>query len=281
MSLAGECSWELLHACNYRCPYCFFLPSWERAPEATNRKHHAVSAASWLAFWRRLRERRGEFLVEVSGGEPFVYEGAPALLAEVSRLHRLRVITNLSWEPALAAGLDPARVSFVASFHPDCAEPAGFEARLDALSAAGFEAAVMLVAYPPRLPELAALAGRFRSKGFETVLSPFQGAHEGRLYPRDYGPEARALLRGEGRAPLGLGEESPAGRLCGAGSRYFRAYPDGSLWRCVSVKDLAGARPLGHVDDPGLPLAQGPAPCPAAACLCPAEYRQLEPAEAA
>jgi hypothetical protein len=284
----GDCSWELLHACNYRCPYCFFIPSWERAPEATNRAHHACSPGDWLAFWRRLRERRGEFGIELSGGEPFLYPDFTRLLAGVAALHRPRVITNLSWDPALARGLDPARVRFLASFHPHFAEAAEFERKLAALADADFRVSVVLVAYPPLFDRLPGLKARFESLGHETLVSPFQGSHEGRAYPEGYGAAQRAWLRDA--RPAGFGEElfavgvkdaSPRGRPCGAGSRYFRAYPDGSVWRCVSLKDAAGARPIGHIRDARLPLEAGPSPCPADACLCPAEYRRLSPAEAA
>lgn len=282
---AGDCSWELLHACNYRCPYCFFIPSWERAPEATNRLHHACTAEDWASFWERLRAQRGEFRIEVSGGEPFLYPDFPRLLERVSRWHRPRVITNLSWDPAAASRLDPARVRFLASFHPHFARAEEFESRLAALRGAGFRASVVLVAYPPLFDRLPALKERFTALGHETLVSPFQGEHEGRSFPEGYDAPQRRWLKdvrpegfGEDLFSVGVREASPRGRACGAGATYFRAYPDGAVWRCVSLKDAPGARPIGHIRDARLPLADGPAPCPADACLCPAEYRRLEPA---
>ena len=34
-----SCGWDVVHACNYRCPYCFFLPSWAVDQAAMDQRH--------------------------------------------------------------------------------------------------------------------------------------------------------------------------------------------------------------------------------------------------
>lgn len=138
--------------------------------------------------------------------------------------------------------------------------------------------AATFVAHPDSFAMIEELDAAFARAGLLFLPAPFQGEHAGRSYPAAYDAEQRAALRRRrgGRDPLfslGLAEEVPSGRLCGAGATYLRAYPDGALHRCVAVKDV-----LGSILDPAFDLADAPAPCPAALCLCPAEYRELEAA---
>jgi hypothetical protein len=278
-------SWELLHACNYRCPYCPFIPSWRDDAETTNHRHEAVSSRDWIAFWERMARVRGPFEIDVSGGEPTTYPGFWALADRVSQRHKLRVLTNLSFDPINGLLLDSKRVSFLASFHPDFCDLDTFGEKCGLLRSRGFEVLATVVAHPSvfdQLPDYErALAGRAR----RFIPAPFQGEHGGKRYPDAYSHEQKAALRRwradrDALFDLGLAEDSPQGRLCGAGATYFRAYPDGDLWRCVSVKDSPGSGRLGRITDADLPLAHAPAPCPAARCLCRAEYVELTASEA-
>jgi MoaA/NifB/PqqE/SkfB family radical SAM enzyme len=277
-------SWELLHACNYRCPYCPFIPSWENDAQRTNNRHKALTAADWIAFWDRVHRRHGEAAIEVSGGEPTTYPGFWALADRVAQHHKLTILTNLSFDPINGLLLDPKRVSFLASYHPDFADLEPFRAKCADLRSRGFEVRVTVVAHPDVFDRLEALERAFVGRADRFIPAPLQGEHAGKRFPEGYSEAQKARLRrwrGERDAlfELGLAEDSPRGRLCGAGTSYFRAYPDGEIWRCVSLKDSEGARPLGSIRDAELRLSEAAQPCPAARCLCRAEYVELDRAE--
>lgn len=281
------CSWEILHACNYRCPYCFFIPSWENNLEETNSRHRDCAPEEWTRFWRRLHELYGSFEIDVVGGEPFLYPRFIPLIRELSRWHTFTIITNLSWSVSDAAGLDPARVRLQPSFHPHFAEIGEFTHKVLRLRALGFTANVIIVSYPPIFEQLPGMLDVLRASGIPCWVAPYQGTYEGQTYPAAFTAEQKAWMYGthgkeaRGGFDVGVKTRSPEGRMCASGNAYFRAYPDGVVYRCISVKDLPGGKPIGHMKDPQFRLADAATPCPATYCYSPLEYRNLLDLEAA
>jgi len=280
--LFGSASWEITHRCGYRCPYCPFVRSGGADRAEREEEAQAPSRRDWEAFWKMAHRRYGPFLIELSGGEPSGHPGFFPMLAELSRLHRFKVLTNLSWEPAGADGvLDPECVDFLASFHPGSVELGAFIAKLARLRGMGFRIVATVVAYPPHLPDLPEYQRVLQAAGVEHRFEFFQGLHEGRSYPEAYETDDKQWLRrsrGQHSAAFGFstGAMSPKGRLCAAGTRYFRAYPDGTVFRCIPVRDSGRSHPIGSVQGLDLRLAGAAGPCPADRCLCPTEYRNME-----
>jgi len=273
-----SCGWDVVHACDYRCPYCFFLPSWTTHAAQTNGRHLGCSREDWLAFWDRCFEQLGPFRIEIAGGEPFCHPDLVFLVREISRRHRILLVTNLSVDTReILAEFDPARVAFSVSFHPSHARGEELLAKLRGLQQAGFETAASIVAYPPHFSRLAGWLAAFADAGLRCGLNPFQGSFAGREYPQAYTAEESAFLR-RGSPPdamsLRLRQERPRGRLCSAGSRYFRLWPDGSIHRCCAATEL-GLPPLGHIRDRVVPVTAAAAPCPADRCFAPNELACL------
>lgn len=268
-----SCGWDLTHSCNYRCTYCFFIPSWTHDAERTNTRHEVCSPQDWIAFWERLKARYGEFYVEVAGGEPFSHPRAAELLSAVSGLHRLRVVTNLSAPVTVLERFDPGRLSYSASYHPQLADEAVFLAKLERLKDAGFEVMASVVAHPSVFAQLQGLCERFSRRGVELYINPFQGSFAGRGYPDAYTSAERDWLcrhTDELARHYRLRDESPFGRACAAGRRYFRLWPDGTIHRCCPVTEM-GLAPLGRITDSDFRLDEEDAPCPARVCFAPNE----------
>ncbi|MCX5797489.1 MAG: radical SAM protein [Elusimicrobia bacterium] len=276
------CSWEILHECNYRCPYCPFLPSWLAEPARSSGSRPARTPDDWISFWRRIFENHGSFFIEVSGGEPFLYPDFPKLITEICRWHTVRIVTNCSWNPDdLPQGLPVQRVCFFGSLHPYAARLDEFVAKAAAMKSRGFRFHAVVVAYPPLLDRLPIFRDTFQKHAITWSLIPFQGVCGGRRYPKDYEPAQKALLQQSTRAtdiPFFdyLTEvRSPLGKACVSGMRYFRAYPDGRVYPCISIKDMPGSIPLGDIRDPGFRLNAAPTSCPASRCVCPREVHNL------
>jgi len=273
-----SCGWDLVHVCNYRCPYCFFLPSWEVNEPEMSRRHLACSKEDWLDFWQRCFGQLGAFRIEIAGGEPFSHPDIIPLVREISRRHAIRLVTNLSVDVAgVLAEFDPARVAFSVSFHPSHASFKEMLAKLRLLKQAGFEVVVSIVAYPPYLRSLEGWMAALERAGLRCFLNPFQGSFAGREYPASYTAEDSLFLRRQTfseELEIRMRQASPRGRLCAAGSRYFRIWPDGAIHRCCAATEL-GLRPLGHIRDQIIPVLPEPTPCPAAKCFAPNEVSCL------
>lgn len=274
-----SCGWDLVHACDYRCPYCFFIPSWTTHPEETNGRHLSCSKDEWLDFWERCFDQLGSFRIEIAGGEPFQHPDVFALVRGISRRHTIHIVTNLSVEIGrVLAELDAARISFSVSFHPSHSRLEELLPKLRALRGAGFAVTASVVAYPPHFHGLEGWLAAISGAGVRCFLNPFQGMFAGREYPRSYTAEESSFLRRNSfpdAIEIRMRTERPFGRLCAAGSRYFRIWPDGTIHRCCAATEL-GLKPLGRVQDRLIPVMGEAKPCPAQRCFAPNELALLE-----
>ncbi|HAZ08914.1 MAG TPA: hypothetical protein DCZ01_10425 [Elusimicrobia bacterium] len=273
-----SCGWDLVHVCNYRCPYCFFLPSWAVNEAEMSRRHLSCSREDWLDFWRRCFDQLGSFRIEIAGGEPFSHPDLLPLVREISRRHTIRLVTNLSVDVReILTELDPARVAFSVSFHPSQARFEKLLEKLRLLKQAKFEVVVSIVAYPPYLRGLEGWMAVLEREGLRCFLNPFQGSFEDREYPLSYTVEDSLVLR-QNTFPeepeIRMRQASPRGLLCAAGSSYFRIWPDGAIHRCCAATEL-GLRPLGHIHDRIIPVSPEAAACPADRCFAPNEVSCL------
>lgn len=270
-----SCEWEIIHVCNYRCPYCPY--PWE-AGELKDR-HKGCGYDDLVGFWKRIFEKHGAFEIRVSGGEPSVHPRFIDLLSEIGAWHKFTVVTNLAWDAKFARTLSPAAVTFHPSFHPHFAEIKRFAEKTVYLKDRGFRVVVKIVAYPPVFDRLEEYGEVFRRSGTPVRFHPFFGDYGGRAFPASYSPAERDWLRRQSIVKseaydIGLGVRNPRGMLCGTGNRYFRLYPDGNIYRC-SQTNVSG-RPLGNVKDADFSLFDGATPCPADQCYCGGEYYYLQ-----
>ncbi len=273
------CCWQLTHACNYRCPYCFFIPDWREKLAETNARHLKCSEGDWLGFWRRIRSLYGEYRISVLGGEPFSLPNLLPLLGEICRLHRVEILTNLSWKPEEALHrLDPDRVSFEASFHPHFARIEPFLEQIVRIRDSGFQTRASVVAYPDFFEDLAGFRTDFEKASIPLSFRPFRGAFNGRKYPANYTKQQREWLRENSPDPGTFLAEmellNPRGRECAAGQLYFSAWPNGDVYRCNTLSGEQ-APVVGSIRDRDFRLLPACSPCPARACACPAEYPYL------
>lgn len=271
-----SCEWEIIHVCNYRCPYCPY--PWEDAELA--QRHKACSNDDWIKFWRQLFETHGTFRVGLTGGEPGLRRDLPELLEEISRWHRFEMTTNLSWDVRSVAGRIPTdRIVFYPTFHPHFVEVEEFLEKAALLRRTGYRVVARMVAYPPLFGDLPGFKRRFEEAGILARFNAFFGEYNGRMYPEAYSPQERVWLReqtniAEKPYSINLALESPRGRLCESGARYFRVYPNGDVYRCAPVVEMK--RVLGNIRDPGFSLKAEASACPADRCFCLTEYMYLK-----
>jgi len=264
--------WNFHHACNYRCEYCVRKDDdLARCP---------VPAEQLAAVWRRMHERYGTCWIDFTGGEPSTFPGFEPLVLELARDHAIHLITNLSlpleaWE-RLARGTAKNRFVVSASFHPTQAELEPFLEKCDLLHRHERLRFVNFVAWPPLLEKLGFFRKRFLERGLPFYALAFMGQHGGKQYPDAYTPEERSLINDSGRSLVEiearrkayqLGEVSPKGKLCRAGSQYIHV-DQGKITRCSRLQGES----LGDLYSGEFDLLKEAAPCPADYCQCEFEW---------
>ncbi|MGE4357604.1 MAG: glycosyltransferase [Candidatus Omnitrophota bacterium] len=265
------CSWDLIMRCNYRCPYCFNDGHWEDLEKL----NFLYSTEEWLNFWRRVYNKYGEIHITISGGEPFIYPDFVKLLSNITKMHTLGIVTNLSWNiKNFIKIMSPERIKIYPSFHPYSTDINNFMDKMRKLDNLGWKyLGVVIVAYPPILKELEFYINLFRQNGFYPWINPYIGYYNNRKYPESYSEEERRYLfkvsDNRDFVEYQLKGYSGKGRLCHTGEFYFRVHPDGWLFRC------ANSVPIGHIKNHNFSLSSTPVICQSEFCMCSNEYIYL------
>jgi len=261
--------WNLNQLCNLRCSYCFF------PTEVLEKEHPAVGSYPIEHIKRSFDATGREWLIMISGGEPFLYDQFVPLAQLLTRDHHLQITTNLSHRSvkAFADAVDPSRVMIIcASYHVSERERRGekwtrdFIDRYLYLKDKGFLVLANYVTDPSLFGRIRDDFAMLRAAGIDNLSTlTFRGEHEGRQYPQAYTDEQRALIvelavdqRLEAEIVEGLYYE---GRDCNAGYRYLQMNPDGSLHRCCTILEDHG-----NLFEGTARFEDGPRPCTAGMC---------------
>lgn len=262
-------TWLITKACNFSCDYCY-----QRRFKRTSKQNpYSADMAQWFNDTER------NWIVYISGGEPFLYPGFVQLCHSLTRNHILCVNTNLSTTnvPEFGKTIEPSRVLFIyASVHiierekrdPDLHT---FLNNFLFLSKNHFNIVAAYVAYPPLFTRMEKDVLMLRSLGINPLyVKPFRGYYKGRPYPESYSEAEKKLIYS-----LGIDSDQDQilrcdhkyfGRVCNAGKTSFHMDPLGNIKRCAR-----SARILGKMFYKDLALDNATRPCPFPSCLSPHE----------
>jgi MoaA/NifB/PqqE/SkfB family radical SAM enzyme len=263
--------WDVLPPCNYRCTYCYSELLWNRAPVGRRPALPALVDAfrSWLPGW----------VVNFSGGEPFLWRDLPEFAGELARTHRIGIYTNLSVDAAVrrfVERVDPAQVMFVdCGFHvlerlrfdPDFSR---FIKLYRWVRAAGFPIRATYIAHPDNQHRLAADVASLAAAEVRVNVRVLRGVYQGRSYPESFSPEFIELLaryecvpqRGEAVRSQMTG----SGGLCRAGMVFLELAPNGDAFRCGTDRSM-GRDCLGNLFAGTLRVDRAPTLCRSRVCL--------------
>lgn len=248
-----------LRSCNYGCDYCPFATRPARARTLAADRAALDRFVRWVeGADRPLRVRL------VPYGEGMVHPWYPDALGRLASLPHVEAVsiqTNGSSRPTRIAG-SPDKVTLWVSHHPTETALSPFLARLAGWRALGVRLAVGAVADPANAAAIAALhaalpEGRLwlNAKKPGVRYSPAEVAVWS-AYDPDFGIEARPVRS--------------RGLPCGAGERGLLVEGDGTLRRCVLVRE-----PLGNLYADDLATVLRPRPCPRGTCTCWLGYSQV------
>jgi len=257
-------SWDIHHKCNYRCSYCWFDGRWVEE----GRKDLNLSVDEWELSWNKVYDKYKEVLIEIVGGEPFIYPSFFELIKKLSKKHCISICTNLFFNPKIffSKKLDSERVSLNATFHPLYQDLETFLGKAKILKNEGFLNDIHFVAYPPVIDRLSSIKERFEEKGILFDMQPFWGELGGKVYPDSYSEKEKrilnALLKDDDSMNYRVNRNSPRSKLCNAGYQYAYIKNDGIVTRCG--RDYI----LGNIVNANFRLLEEPRPCLNDYCPC-------------
>lgn len=264
-------TWDIHHACNFRCPYCWFHGKWDDLKG----KNYYPGTEALVAVWKKIYNRYGTAQIEIVGGEPIIYPEVGAVLAGLLQYHTLSVSTNLS------ADLDDIiratehkkdRLVIWATFHPLFADTDDFIKNVKQLKERSFTIGVNYLAWPGQLSQIPDLRQRLHEIGVQCGMLTFWGTYNGKEYPLSYTDEERAiidpLLQHRGGEVFQTTPVSTLGKLCNAGHYYGVIQPNGTVLRCGGGGFGGVEERIGNIFDEKFVLWDAPAACKVPRCPC-------------
>ncbi|MCX5778281.1 MAG: radical SAM protein [Elusimicrobia bacterium] len=257
--------WDIHYRCNFRCPYCWFDKNWEQM-ETHNRN---LSLTDMIAVWKRIYDRHGECHIAITGGEPSIYPYFIDLIEELSKMHTIKVTSQLSGDYyTFARRINPERVNLDMNFHPLEAKIEPFIRKVLALKNKGFRGGVCYLAYPPQMDKIDFYRQEFEKHGIGFALAAFWGEWQGKNYPAAYTAEEKKMmapyLGDVDRMNYHLEGRKTKGKLCRSGQLYASIKADGTVTRCGPLSH----KPIGNLFDDNFKLFDTPMPCEAEICPC-------------
>jgi anaerobic magnesium-protoporphyrin IX monomethyl ester cyclase len=262
-------NWDINWICNYRCPYCWFYGKW-----AELKKHNRnFNLEEWVRVWKDIYARYGAVKIAITGGEPFLYPNFVELIKELSQMHKVEIITNLSIDiQKFVKDINTANVKVNPSFHPLFADFDKFIERVLLLKEVGLLQCVSYLAWPPQINKIGYYTERFSQYGVSISIQSFFGEHKGIKYPDGYTELEKQIILphiGErGGKPFQTEPLNTMGRLCAAGYRYGVIHPDAVVLRCGGINYSESVPIVGNLFEDGFKLLDEPSPCTYEMCVC-------------
>jgi len=263
-------TWTLNKLCNYRCDYCFLTDEFlsNEHPETGKYSHEYIadcfdrSAKNWLII--------------LSGGEPFLYPDFVGLAETLTKNHHIVINSNLSMKSAFdfAERVNPEKVIFLnASMHMTelvkRKDGVGkYVEKFLYLQDKGFNIYLTYVAYPTLLNQIEKDVSFFKQQGIKKIsVKYFHGMFDSKPYPLSYSMEEKEMISRNALNPVEADEyqEKPFfyGRQCAAGQKFFAMDMAGNLKRCTTLQKQYGNFFTGKFK-----FDKSLKPCPVPECLC-------------
>jgi len=230
---AAHLTWQ----CVNRCAECWVRATVYQRPEVLHVRER--TAAEWIAA----AERDTPDMLELLGGEPFLFEGLYELCARANCY--TAISTNCVLMDRIAAFCARPHVetvrSITCSYHPD-APHANYEWRwrrsVMLLAGAGYSVCCNLVDYPGYRERAEATLAWARKAGVQVVINPYERTEQ-------------------------LGELRETGLVCRGGTDHLLIAPDGTAYPCFTAFRSPYWREyeLGNWIDGTVDAVRKPAPC--------------------
>lgn len=257
-------NWEITQQCNFECEYC----SNSNTVNKTNPPR--VYTPSEIATF--FNQTGKEWLILITGGEPFLYPDFVNVCKVLSLIHFLQITTNLSSVDVyeFADTIAPEKIfNISASFHyyyrSSENEKKEFIKKCHYLLERNFKLITNLIAYPPLISIVENDIAMLESEGIDTMLFGFRGIYGGKRYPYEYNADELELLKkyaiDDTELKIATNSLNYYGYYCEAGSHYFSMKENGDIGRCFTLP-----KKIGNLFDGGFNTHEILRPCIAKQC---------------
>lgn len=262
-------NWDITLICNYRCPYCWFYGKWAELKT----RNKILTVKELINAWNNIYARYGMVKVSITGGEPFLYPNFAEFIKELSQLHKVEIITNLSTDiQQFVKVINSENVNVNPSFHPLFADFDKFIERVLLLKENRLLQCVSYVAWPPQISRIGYYTDKFRHYGISISIQSFFGEYKGLRYPDAYTEEDKEIILPQigkrGGKPFQTEPFKTKGKLCAAGQRYGVIHPDGKVLRCGGINSCEGVSIVGNLFEERFKLFDEASPCTFEICPC-------------
>ena len=260
-------TWQITYNCNYKCTYC-------NAPK--HGQQNAVDTIilnkqEWIKIWDNIYDMYGECEINISGGEPTLYPNFFEIVKEISKIHKVTIITNLSFDIKTISLLDKKRVKFNASYHSEFVDINCFINKIIYMQELGFDVQADFVTWPPFLDKLDKIQKQFYINAIDLVVHPFVGVYNNIRYPINYSINQKQQLLNifndeynKRNIQFNIDKQSNnTKKLCRMGENYAFIKPNGDVNRCCKEKTY-----LGNIKDRTFKLLEEAKECSVSECNC-------------
>ena len=184
-------TWQITYKCNYKCTYCHAPKHGQKNVVDTV----ILNKDEWINIWNNIYDMYGECEINISGGEPTVYPSFFDIVEEITKKHKVEIVTNLSFNTEQNIyKLNPERVRFAASFHPQHVSVEDFVMKIKQIKKADFIVTTNFVPWPPFFDKIEYYKKIFDENNINIVLQPFVGIYNGKKYPGEYTDKEKEIL---------------------------------------------------------------------------------------
>lgn len=246
--------------CQKACGYCDYLTTKEGAGyllAAFGVKWRIIRELTW-SEWAEHLERFSPFILDITGGEPTMYEGLPLLLRNLPKESCWAMTSNTILKKKIEEIDFSNCVGWTASYHFDHEKL--FLECLSLIRDKGINPTVTVVFTPENANEALLKLSGFVKKGFKVNVHPllkqgFSWANHRDTFKKMQ--EARKFRGVNFINEISNSWDPERHPLCRAGGEYFMLMPDGQVLRCYS--SILEGKSLSNVKD--YEPTQGKNPC--------------------
>ncbi|MBL7056154.1 radical SAM protein [Candidatus Woesearchaeota archaeon] len=274
---------QLFENCNFRCTYCFqdegnsiheIRKNMKIWIDKKIIKQKTLRDMSIEDISRNIEKLDRECLVDLIGGEPFIFPKFVELCKLITRKNHIRITTNLSTKTVLrfADEIDPSRVdSVLASIHISELEKYGllsqFISNINYLQEKGFKVRTRYIMYPSLFGRFEKDRELFKSHNIMIETKKFRGVYDNKTYPQAYSESEWQTIKKylmEDRKKLLDLNDNFKGRKCVSGNKSILVREDGRVYRCWSDH-----KPIGNFFKGKIDLFDNVKLCRVNKCFCP------------
>ena len=189
-------TWGMHYNCNYNCAYCY-APK----PQDITFENNLNNVAKYeklekiIDGWKNIYDKYGSSRIRLDGGEPSIYPNFFEIVKELSKIHRLQLNTNLSFDVNKFCDVsNPETIRVDASLHCEYTKLETFVNKLNFLKQKGYKLTVSYVGYPDFLENIPLAKKEIEKMDIPFFVHPYSGFYEERQYPQSYTEQDKKFI---------------------------------------------------------------------------------------